>query len=91
MFEVSSYMELCGRPPGQQWAVRLEAQLACPESLDIEQTSIGDAGLESLARLPLRYLHLNATGVTDSGMAFLRNHATLKELRLLRAKITWRV
>lgn len=66
------------------------AELAELRTLTLEQTALGDVGLAVLAqRLPaLEVLILNATPVTDEGLAALRGHPALRRLALGWTKIT---
>lgn len=57
------------------------------ESLDLHGTSVSDAGLNALAKLPLRILSLSAA-ITDQGMQGVGRMGKLRQLDLSRTQVT---
>ena len=58
--------------------------------LQIGRTQIGDAGLESIGKIPsLEELYAAETRVTDSGLKHLKGLSRLRVLDVYKTKVTW--
>jgi len=82
---------------GLGWATKLDdacvahlAKMPKLEFLNLSGTKVTDAALPYLARLPLKELRLNATGVGDKGIAALAALKTLEKLEAKKSKVTAR-
>ncbi len=60
------------------------------EFLNLSGTKVTDAAIPYLAKLPLKELRLNATGVGDKGLAALAGLASLEKLEVKKSKVTAR-
>lgn len=57
-------------------------------TLDFSRTDIGDEGVRGITHLPLRFLNILGTRITDAGLASLANMPSLRKLVLSFTKIS---
>jgi hypothetical protein len=82
---------------GLGWATKLDdgcvahlAKMSKLEFLNLSGTKVTDAAVPYLAKLPLKELRLNATGVGDKGIAALAGVKSLETLEVKKSKVTAR-
>jgi internalin A len=87
--KLSNVTRLAARGPGvQNSSLEKLKGMKNLRVLDLDQSSVDDAGMEHLVGLPLVDINLKLTNVRDDGVAHLAKIPTLKQLKLIKTKVT---
>jgi hypothetical protein len=73
---------------GNRGALSVGVKMPRLVTLDFSQTDIGDEGVRGIAHLPLRFLNILGTRITDAGFASLASMLSLRKLVLSHTKIS---